>query len=74
TKLMKQLGYAKGYQYDHDAEGGVALKQTGFPDTMGEQIYYQPGSQGLEARLADKLDNLRQARAAARKQSTTGKD
>ncbi len=74
TKLMKQLGYSKGYQYDPDTEGGIALQQTGFPDAMGEQIYYQPGSQGLEVRLAEKLDNLRQARAAARKQSTSGKD
>ena len=35
TKLMKQLGYAKGYQYDHDADGGVALDQTGFPGCHG---------------------------------------
>ena len=25
TKLMKELGYGTGYQYDHDAEGGIAL-------------------------------------------------
>jgi putative ATPase len=66
TKLMKQLGYGKGYQYDHDAEGGIALGQTGFPDAMGERIYYQPVPRGLELKLKEKLDDLRAARARAR--------
>ena len=65
TKLMKQLGYAKDYQYDHDAEGGVALGQTGFPDAMGERVYYQPVERGLEIKLKEKLDRLRAARRAA---------
>src|SRR3546814_20885565 len=46
---MKQLGYSKGYQYDHDAEGGVALGQTGFPDAMGERVYYEPVELGLRS-------------------------
>ncbi|MCI4567010.1 replication-associated recombination protein A [Lysobacter sp. CFH 32150] len=66
TKLMKQLGYGKGYQYDHDAEGGIALDQTGFPDTMGERVYYQPVERGLEIKLKAKLDALRAARERAR--------
>src|SRR5688572_20105617 len=32
TQLMQALGHGEGYAYDHDAEGGVALGQTGFPD------------------------------------------
>jgi len=66
TKLMKQLGYGREYQYDHDAEGGVALGQTGFPDAMGERVYYHPVERGLEIRLKEKLDELRAARAKAR--------
>jgi putative ATPase len=66
TKLMKRLGYSKGYQYDHDAEGGIALDQTGFPDAMGERVYYEPVERGLEIRLKEKLDALRAARAKAR--------
>lgn len=66
TKLMKQLGHGAGYQYDHDAEGGVALGQTGFPEAMGERVYYQPVERGLEIRLKEKLDALRAARAGAR--------
>ncbi|MGN6512779.1 MAG: replication-associated recombination protein A [Lysobacteraceae bacterium] len=66
TRLMKQLGYGKGYQYDHDAEGGVALGQTGFPDALGERVYYEPVGRGLELKLKEKLDALRAARAQAR--------
>lgn len=67
TKLMKQLGYGTGYQYDHDAPDGVALGQTGFPDAMGERVYYEPVERGLEIKLKEKLDRLRAARAGARK-------
>jgi putative ATPase len=66
TRLMKQLGYGKGYQYDHDADGGIALDQTGFPDAMGERVYYQPVERGMEIRLKEKLDALRTARTKAR--------
>ena len=66
TKLMKELGYGQGYQYDHDAEGGIALEQTGFPDAMGERVYYQPVTRGMELKLKEKLDALRAARQAAR--------
>ncbi|MCK7592942.1 replication-associated recombination protein A [Pseudomarimonas salicorniae] len=66
TKLMKSLGYGEGYQYDHDSEDGVALGQTGFPDELGERVYYQPTDRGLEIRLREKLERLRADRAAAR--------
>lgn len=66
TKLMKELGYSKGYQYDHDSEGGVALDQTGFPDAMGERVYYEPVARGMELKLKEKLDALRSARAGRR--------
>ena len=68
TKLMKSLGHGDGYQYDHDAEGGVALDQSGFPDAMGERVYYQPVERGLEIQLKQKLDDLRRRREAARRQ------
>ena len=66
SKLMKQLGYGRDYQYDHDAEGGIALDQTGFPDEIGERVYYQPVERGMEIKLKEKLDALRVMRAAAR--------
>ena len=59
TKLMKEIGYGKDYRYDHDAEGGIALEQTGFPDAMGERVYYHPVERGMELKLKEKLDRLR---------------
>ncbi|NOT89806.1 MAG: replication-associated recombination protein A [Lysobacter sp.] len=67
TRLMKQIGYGKNYRYDHDADGGVALEQTGFPDAMGERVYYDPVERGLEIKLKDKLDRLRAERSKARR-------
>ena len=67
TKLMKSLGYGRDYQYDHDAEGGIALDQTAFPDAMGERVYYQPVQRGMEIKLKEKLDGLRKLRTDARR-------
>ena len=69
TKLMKELGYGSGYQYDHDAEGGIALDQTAFPDAMGERVYYQPVQRGMEIKLKEKLDGLRTARSTAQREA-----
>jgi putative ATPase len=66
TRLMKQLGYGRDYQYDHDAEGGIALGQTAFPESMGERVYYEPVERGLEIKLKEKLDALRAARRKTR--------
>ena len=66
TKLMKSLGHGKDYQYVHDADGGIALDQTGFPDAMGERVYYAPTTRGMEGKLKEKLDALRAARQQAR--------
>lgn len=66
TKLMKGLGYGKGYQYDHDVEGGVALDQRCLPDALGDTVFYEPAERGLELKLREKLLSLREARRQAR--------
>jgi putative ATPase len=66
TKLMKGLGYGKGYQYDHDAEGGVALDQQCLPDALAGTVFYEPVERGLELQLREKLLALRAARAKVR--------
>jgi putative ATPase len=67
TKLMKGLGYGKGYQYDPDVEGGVALDQQCLPDALAGTEFYAPTANGIEARIREKLDALRAARAQARR-------
>ncbi|MEO8011986.1 MAG: recombination factor protein RarA, partial [Dokdonella sp.] len=66
TQLMKELGYGQGYQYDHDAEGGIALDQQCLPDALQGREFYQPARRGLEAKIAEKLDTLRASRKLAR--------
>ena len=63
TKLMKDLGYKKGYQYDHDKDDSVAYSQTGFPELIGEKIYYQPKNVGLEIKIGNKLATIREKRS-----------
>ena len=67
TRLMKGLGYGQGYQYDHDAEGGVALDQHCLPDGLVGQEFYAPVDRGLELKIGEKLAALRNARRQARK-------
>lgn len=62
TGLMKKQGYGQGYQYDHDSKDGIAYTQTGFPDKMGEKVYYQPKQSGLEMKISDKLQQIRKQR------------
>jgi len=67
TKLMKQLDYGKGYRYAHDEAGGYAAGENYFPDGMPEVRFYQPTDHGLEAKIAEKLDHLRELDEAAKK-------
>jgi putative ATPase len=55
TKLMKDLGYGKGYAYDHDAPEGFS-GQDYFPDEMDRQTFYTPKGDGAEARIKERLD------------------
>jgi putative ATPase len=65
TRMMKGLGYGKGYQYDHDAEGGIALDQQCLPDDLVGTVFYEPVERGLELQLREKLLDLRQRRRDA---------
>jgi putative ATPase len=62
TRLMKDLGYGKGYAYDHDVEGGFS-GQNYFPDGMARQTFYKPRGEGVEARIKERLDRWAEARA-----------
>lgn len=54
TGLMKDLGYGKGYEYDHDSEDGFS-GQNYFPDTMRRARFYEPGERGFEREIARRI-------------------
>ena len=60
TKLMKNLGYGEGYRYAHNEAGGFAAGETYFPDDMKAQRFYDPVDRGMEAKIKEKLDALRE--------------
>src|SRR5471030_1552272 len=62
TKLMKNLGYGAGYEYDHDAEGGFS-GQNYFPDEMDRQQFYAPKDTGFEREIAKRLEYWSKLRA-----------
>jgi putative ATPase len=59
TRLMKDLGYGKGYRYAHDEEGGYAAGESYLPDGMQAPGWYEPTDRGLEAKIREKLAFLR---------------
>jgi putative ATPase len=65
TGLMGHLGYGKGYQYAHDAEEKVT-DMVCLPAGLADRTYYQPTDQGFEARLRQRLEEIRRIKAAPR--------
>jgi putative ATPase len=59
TDLMKEHGYADGYQYPHDVAGAYVPGETYLPDVLLGQRYYEPSDQGLERSIAERLERLR---------------
>ncbi|MEO1225968.1 MAG: replication-associated recombination protein A [Pseudomonadota bacterium] len=55
TRLMKQLGYGKGYHYDHDAPDAFS-GQNYFPEGMERRAFYQPVDRGFEREIRKRLD------------------
>ncbi len=62
TRLMKDLGYGKGYDYDHEAEDGFS-GQNYFPDGMERRTFYAPKGEGVEAKIKDRLARWAELRA-----------
>jgi len=65
TKLMKDLDYGKDYRYAHDEEGAFAAGETYLPEGVAPQTFYRPVDRGLEIRIGEKLQALRERNAAA---------
>jgi putative ATPase len=60
TRLMKKLGYGKGYRYAHEEEDAYAAGERYLPEGMPPVSFYEPTSRGLEAKIAEKLSELRE--------------
>lgn len=58
TKLMQELNYGKGYQYAHNTEEKLTNMQC-LPDSLVGTEYYKPTTQGLEARVKARLDEIK---------------
>jgi putative ATPase len=61
TRLMKNVGYGKGYAYDHSTEEGFS-GQDYWPEEMDAQNLYEPTDRGFEARVKERLDYWDQRR------------
>jgi len=60
TRLMKGLGYGKGYRYAHDEPDAFAAGETYFPDDLPPRRYYEPAPRGLEIKIAEALARVRE--------------
>jgi len=62
TPLMKSMGYGAGYRYAHDLDEKVADMQC-LPDNLKDHVYYHPSEEGLEKRIKERLQEIRQLKA-----------
>ena len=65
TKLMKEIGYGKGYEYDHNAADGFS-GQNYFPDGMAREEFYQPVERGFEREIVKRLEYWKKLREKKR--------
>ncbi len=63
TKLMDSLGYGKGYVYAHDTQEKLSAMHC-LPEDLMDRVYYQPTTQGLEGRYAQRLTEIREWKKA----------
>ena len=58
TKLMKEIGYGKGYEYAHDFDEKVTSMEC-LPENLRGRRYYHPTGQGIEKRIRDRMEEIR---------------
>jgi putative ATPase len=57
TRLMKDLGYGRGYRYAHDYDEGVVGQQN-LPENLTGRRYYSPTNRGFEAELGKRIERI----------------
>lgn len=65
TRLMKELGYAKGYRYAHDEEDKVADMDC-LPESLKGRTYYHPTQEGREKQLGQRMEEIRRIKTGKR--------
>lgn len=68
TKLMKELGYGDEYRYAHDEPDAYAAGEDYFPEALAPRQYYQPPARGLEIKIGEKLQHLKNLDRASLRQ------
>jgi len=69
TKMMREQGYGKGYQYAHDSRHGL-VDQEHLPEELQGRTYYKPTNRGYEAIIRERLIKWRQILSAMKKKET----
>jgi putative ATPase len=59
TRLMKEMGYGKGYRHAHDEPGAYAAGERYLPEDMPDRRYYRPAPRGLEIKIGEALEARR---------------
>src|SRR5271168_1593882 len=72
TAIMKGLGYGQGYKYAHDVEGKIADMQC-LPDNLRDRTYYHPTNEGEEARIRERMEEIKRRRSRAADPPDSGK-
>jgi putative ATPase len=70
TRLMKELGYAKGYKYAHNEDDRIADMDC-LPDSLKGRVYYRPTQEGREKQLAQRMEEIRRIRTGKRPNGQT---
>jgi putative ATPase len=61
TRLMKDLGYGRGYQYAHDYEDQTTAMEC-LPESLAGRRFYEPKAVGFEQEMRERLERMRKAR------------
>jgi len=67
TDLSRELGHGKEYRYAHDEAGAFAAGENYFPEQLQDAEFYYPQDVGLEAKIREKLEHLKQRNQASGK-------
>jgi putative ATPase len=65
TRLMKEIGYSKGYEHAHQNPDAVTAMEC-LPSSLRDQVFYEPSSRGFERNLAERLQLLKQQKTKSK--------